>query len=271
MLDSAEQIQSYIIGSSDRVSVLASVGQAYGTLFGTAYMRDMNGKIIVNINGLPKVDTQNKMLGHYLPDWLGGITNTFTYKQLDLSFLIDANVGGKIYSGTNRIGNYTGVLAQTLYGRDVKHGGLSYYYPNNNTSGVKTLLNSNTVLKGEVTYGDGMIFNGVYADGTRNTTVISAQEYYKALYNINEAYVYSSTYVKLREIKLTYNFSKRLIKKLRFEAASITATARNLFFIYKAVPNIDPENAFATGNAQGLESLSLPTTRTYSFNINIKF
>jgi len=271
ILDYAGQIQNYTIGSSNGVSVLASVGQAYGALYGTAYLRDASGNIVVGANGLPKADSQNKILGHYTPDWLGGVTNTFSYKHLDLSFLIDANVGGKIYSGTNRTGNYTGVLAQTLTGRDTEHGGLSYYYPNNNTSGTKTLLNGSTAPNGETLYGDGMIFKGVYADGTPNTTVISAQDYYKASYNISEAYIYSSTYVKFREVKLTYNFSKKLIKKLGFEAASITATGRNLFFIYKAAPNIDPETAFTTGNAQGLESLSLPTTRTYSFNVNLKF
>ena len=270
ILDYAGQIQNYTIGSSGGVDVLASVGKAYGTLFGTVYLRDANGNIIVGANGLPKADPQNKVLGHYTPSWLGGITNTFTYKHVELSFLIDANVGGKIFSGTNRTGNYTGVLAQTLAGRDAAHGGLNYYYPNN-TGSTKTLLTSGVTPNGEIIYDDGVIFKGVQADGTPNGQVISAQEYYKASYNISEAYLYSSTFVKLREVKLTYNFNKRLIKKIGLEGASIAATGRNLFFLYKAVPNIDPETAFSTGNAQGLESLSLPSTRSYSFNLNLKF
>jgi hypothetical protein len=116
-----------------------------------------------------------------------------------------------------------------------------------------------------------MIFKGVYADGTPNTSVLSAQEYYKASYNISEAYIYSSTFVKLREIKLAYNFNKKFARKLGLDGASITAVGRNLLFIYKDVPNIDPETAFNTGNAQGLESLSLPTTRNFSLNVNLKF
>jgi len=247
------------------------VGQAYGTLFGTVYLRDNAGNIIVGANGLPKADPQNKVLGHYTPDWLGGITNTITYKHVELSFLIDANVGGKIYSGSNRTGNYTGVLAQTLPGRDQAHGGLNYYYPGNNTAGTKTLLSSGTTPNGETVYDDGMIFQGVQANGTANGQVISAQEYYKASYNISEAYLYSSTFVKLREVKLTYNFNKRLIKKIGLEGATIAAAGRNLLFLYKAVPNIDPETALSTGNAQGLESLALPTTRSFSFNLNLKF
>ena len=124
---------------------------------------------------------------------------------------------------------------------------------------------------GATVYDDGVVFNGVYANGSPNTQVISAQEYYKASYNISEAYIYSSTFVKLREVKLSYNFDRQFVKKLGFQGASITATGRNLFFIYKDVPNIDPESAFNTGNGQGLESLALPTTRSFSLNVNLKF
>ncbi|MDR6762086.1 TonB-linked SusC/RagA family outer membrane protein [Flavobacterium sp. 2755] len=268
ILDYDRQIQNYTIGTSGGVDVLASVGQAYGALYGTAYLRDANGNIVVGANGLPKADPQKRVLGHYTPDWIGGITNTITYKNLELSFLVDASVGGELFSGTNRTGNYTGVLAQTLPGRGAENGGLNYYLAGT----TKTLLPAGASAPGGATvYDDGMIFNGVYADGTPNTQVLSAQEYYKASYNISEAYIYSSTFVKLREVKLTYNVDKKLARKIGFDGASITAAGRNLFFIYKDAPNIDPETAFNTGNAQGLESLALPTTRNFSLNLNLKF
>jgi TonB-linked SusC/RagA family outer membrane protein len=271
VLDYDKQIQNYTIGSSGGVDVLASVGQAYGALYGTAYQRDASGNIVIGANGLPKADPQKKVLGHYTPDYLAGLTNTLTYKNLEFSFLVDASVGGELFSGTNRTGNYTGVLAQTMPGRDTANGGLSYYYPANNTTNPKTLLTGGAAPTGVTVYDDGMIFNGVYADGTPNKQVISAQEYYKASYNISEAYIYSSTFVKMREIKLAYNFNKSFAKRLGLEGASITAVGRNLFFIYKDAPNIDPETAFNTGNAQGLESLALPTTRNFSLNVNLKF
>jgi TonB-linked SusC/RagA family outer membrane protein len=268
ILDYDKQIQNYTIGTSGGVDVLASVGQAYGALYGTAYERDSNGNIVVGANGLPKADPQKKVLGHYTPDYLAGVTNTLTYKNLEFSFLVDASVGGELFSGTNRTGNYTGVLAQTLPGRDAANGGLNYYL----TGTTKTLLPAGSTAPGGATvYDDGMIFNGVYADGTPNTSVLSAQEYYKASYNISEAYIYSSTFVKLREVKLAYNFNKSFAKKLGLDGASITAVGRNLFFIYKDAPNIDPETAFNTGNAQGLESLTLPTTRNFSLNVNLRF
>ena len=271
ILDYAGDIKNYTIGTSGGVDVLASVGQAYGALYGTAYERDASGNIVVGANGLPKADPTKKVLGHYTPDYLAGLTNTLTYKNLELSFLVDASVGGELFSGTNRTGNYTGVLAQTLPGRGAENGGLSYYYPGNNTANPKTLVTGGAAPGGATIYDDGMIFGGVFADGTPNNKVISAQEYYKASYNISEAYIYSSTFVKMREIKLTYNFNKKLIKKLGLEGASVTAAGRNLFFIYKDAPNIDPETAFNTGNAQGLESLALPTTRNFSLNLNVKF
>lgn len=266
ILDYAKQIQNYTIGSSGGVEVLASVGQAYGALYGTAYLRDASGNIVVGANGLPKADPTKKVLGHYTPDYLAGVTNTLTYKNLELSFLVDASVGGEIFSGTNRTGTYTGVLANTLPGRGAENGGLNYYL-----NGTTKTLVTGTPPAGTTVYDDGMIFNGVYDNGTPNTQVISAQEYYKASYNISEAYIYSSTFVKMREIKLAYNFTKSFAKKLGLEGASITAVGRNLFFIYKDAPNIDPETAFNTGNAQGLESLSLPTTRNFSLNVNLKF
>lgn len=266
ILDYAKQIQNYTIGSSGGVDVLASVGQAYGALYGTAYLRDANGNIVVGANGLPKADPTKRVLGHYTPDYLAGVTNTLTYKNLELSFLVDASVGGEIFSGTNRTGTYTGVLASTLPGRGAENGGLNYYL--NGTT--KTLVNG-TAPAGATVYDDGMIFNGVYENGAPNTTVLSAQEYYKASYNISEAYIYSSTFVKMREIKLSYNFTKSFARRLGLEGASITAVGRNLFFIYKDAPNIDPETAFNTGNAQGLESLALPTTRNFSLNVNLKF
>lgn len=280
-LDKEGNLTNYTLGSSGGVSVLASVGQRYGALYGRAYQRDEQGNILVGANGLPLVNPSNKVLGHFTPDWTGGITNSFSYKNVQLSFLIDASIGGSIYSGTNRTGDYTGVLEQTLTGRGKEFGGLPYYVyevtlANGDIVQRKAQLPSHdsqapsNALGGRV-YDDGMIFNGVYADGTPNTTVVSAEQYYKAIYNVDEAYVYSASYVKFREITLGYTFNKNLVKKIGLGAASLSFVGRNLFFIYKKVPNIDPETAFNTGNAQGLESLSLPTVRTVGFNLNLKF
>lgn len=267
-----KNVQSYVLGTSGTVEVLATVGQPYGTLFGTAFARNANGEIIVNADGTPSVDPSKKILGKYTPDWAGGITNSFTYKRVNLSVLIDAHIGGKIYSGTNSTGTETGVLASTLPGRGTENGGLSYYYPGNEPANGLVQIGAGAAAPGGATvYDDGIIFQGVLANGTANSKIIPASQYYKAYSNVDEAYVYNATYVKLREIKLGYNLPDQWIKSIGLQSANFSLVGRNLLIIHKNAPNIDPESAFNTGNGQGLEDLGLPTVRTIGFNLNLKF
>lgn len=269
ILDYEKRLQNYVLGSYRSVQVLASVGRPYGTLFGNAYLRDARGNIVVNNSGIPLADPNKKVLGKFTPDWVGGISNSLAYKNFSFSFLVDASIGGSLFAGTNSTGSYTGVLALTLPGRDAEHGGLSYYYPGNDKkNGTKAGAGG---PNGETIYDDGMIFNGVTADGQQNTTIIPASQYYKAARSIEEEYVYDASYVKLREVKLGYNLPAQWIRKIGFQGASVSVVGRNLWIIHKNVPNIDPEVAFNTGNAQGLEDLTLPTVRNIGFNLNLKF
>ncbi|PST81691.1 SusC/RagA family TonB-linked outer membrane protein [Pedobacter yulinensis] len=271
-LDDEGQLNSVVLGSSG-VQVLASIGQPYGTLFGTAYQRNAAGEILVNASGYPQVDPNKQVLGAYPPKWIGSIGNEFSYKGFELGFLVDAKVGGSIYSGTHATGFTTGVLAETLAGRDEEHGGLAYYYPGNNRSAVPVQLPSHgsQAPAAETVYHDGIIFAGVRADGSRNTSILPAQQYYKSIANINEAHVFSSTAVRLREVTLGYTLPKKWLSGIGVSNARFTLVGRNLWIIHKDAPHIDPETAFATDNAQGLESLQLPTTRSYGFNLNLTF
>ncbi|GAA4314733.1 SusC/RagA family TonB-linked outer membrane protein [Mucilaginibacter gynuensis] len=267
-----QDLQSYVLGTNRTVQVLATVGRPYGTLYGNAYLRNANGDIIVSDGGTPVINPTKQNLGKFTPNWLGSINNSFTYKGINLSVLVDAHVGGSIYSNTNRTGTYTGVLASTLPGRGAANGGLSYYYANNTTTGKAIAINAGTAApNGETVYDDGVIFNGVKADGSKNTTILPAQSYYKGFTNVDEAFVYDATYVKLREIKLGYTLPTSWIKGLKLQSATVSLVGRNLWIIHKNVPNIDPETAFNTGNGQGLEDLTLPTVRNIGFNINLKF
>ncbi len=280
-LDDEGLITSYQLYSSG-IQILASVGESYGTLFGTAYERDANGSIVVDANGLPKVSSSNKTLGKFTPDWTGGISNTFSYGPISLSFLVDASVGGSIFSNTNKTGKYTGVLANTLQGRDADHGGLWYYTDN---AGKNIQLQEApsystssdglyyAQVNGQSTrvYQDGIIVNGVTDNNSKNNTVVSAEKYYHRIYSIAEANVYDASYVKLREIAVSYRLPRQFAKKLHLQEAAITLTGRNLWTIYKSVPNIDPESAVTAGNAQGVEAYSLPTTRSIGLNLSVKF
>lgn len=272
-LDKEGRLQSYVLGADRTVQVLAAVGQPYGTLFGNAYLRNASGQIIVNADGTPAINPTKQYLGKFTPDWLGGITNSFTYKGINLSFLIDAHIGGSIYSNTNRTGTYTGVLATTLPGRDAAHGGLTYYYPGNQASAKAIQLpnGATTAPEGETIFQDGNIFPGVTADGKANSTILPAQQYYKSFTNVDEQFIYNASYVKLREVKIGYTLPSKWIKNIGLQSATVAIVGRNLWIIHKNVPNIDPETAFNNGNAQGLEDLTLPTVRNIGFNINLKF
>ena len=280
-LDDEGLITSYQLYSSG-IQILASVGEAYGTLFGTSYVRDANGNVVVDANGLPKISTTNKTLGKFTPDWTGGISNTFSYRSLSLSFLIDASVGGSIFSNTNKTGKYTGVLANTLSGRDAEHGGLWYYTDamGNNvrlSESPSYSVSSDGLYYAQVNgqstrvYQDGIMVEGVTESGSKNEEVVSAEKYYHRIYSIAEANVYDASYVKLREVALSYRLPRLWTQKLHLQEASVTLTGRNLWTIYKSVPNIDPESALTTGNAQGVEAYSLPTTRSFGVNLSVKF
>lgn len=278
-LDDKGLITSYQLYSSG-IQILAQVGESYGTLFGSSYTRDDKGNVVVDANGLPKISSTSKVLGHFQPDWQGGITNTFRYKRFTFSFLVDASFGGKIFSNTNKTGIYTGVLASTLPGRDAEHGGL-WYYKNGGvneqiaapqyTTSADGLYYAN--INGEQTrvYQDGIIVNGVTESGEKNNTVVSAENYYHRLYSIAEANVFSASYVKLREVSFTYQLPVSLARKLSLQDISVALTARNLWIIHKDAPNIDPEVAITSGNAQGVEAYSLPTTRQIGLNLTVKF
>ena len=268
-LDADGRLQSIVLGSDRTVQILAALGQPYGTIYGNAYQRNAAGQIIIGANGTPVINPTKQYLGKYTPNWQGSINNSFTYKRFNLSFLVDGHFGGSIYSNTNRTGTYTGVLASTLPGRGAQNGGLSYYYPGNNASAAA--VQASTAPNGETVYHDGMIFNGVHADGTPNTTVLPAQSYYKGFTNVDEAFVYNATYIKLREVKFGYSLPSAWIKGAGLQSATISLVGRNLWIIHKNAPNIDPETAFNTGNGQGLEDLTLPTVRNIGFNINLKF
>lgn len=272
-LDKAGLLTAYRIAQQGNISVLAAIGHPYGSLFGTAYKRDTNGKIVVQANGTPDTDPNNHFFGSFQPDWVGGITNTFNYKNLIFSFLIDAKIGGYIYDGTQSTGTYTGVLAETLRGRDEANGGLPYYYPNN----VKTVLpvqlqsHGSSAPGSEVVYHDGMIFDGVNADGSKNTTVLPAQTYWKSFNTISESSVFDASFIKFREINIGYKLPSTWAKTIGAQSINVALIGRDLWILYKNTPHIDPETALNTGNGQGLESLQVPSTRSYGFSVNLNF
>lgn len=253
-LDAEGLLTRYVIGTAGP-QIVAEVGERYGAIYGGAYRRNKNGNILVGDNGLPLRDPTNKILGYFQPDWTGALTNTFSYKHLTLSVLIDASFGASLYSSSAATGTRAGVYANTVFGRSAEFGGLTWTDANGNIRD------------------DGVIFEGVNVNtGQANDIKISAESYYNASNGIHEKYVYDASYIKLRNISLSYTFDPKAIRKLGLYGLRITAVAHNPAILYRDKGlNIDPEVALNTGNVQGIEALSRPTTRSFGLNLNLKF
>lgn len=216
-------------------------GFPLGQMYSRGYQRNASGQILVGTNGLPLITPGTTVdIGNSRPDWTGGFSNTFNYKRFSFNALITARVGGTVTSFTNAIIYSDGQVAETLDGR---------------TS---------------------MVFPGVTAAGAANTVATTAEAYWKFVGGRNtpvgEVWAYSATNVRLREASLSYTLPKNLFKKAPFQAASVSLTGRNLFFIVNKAKGFDPEStAGSTNTSVGQEGFSLPTTRQIGLNLNLSF
>lgn len=225
------------------LSVEARVGQPYGTFFGKGFLRAPDGQIVYDAQGYPMIDPVSRVLGSFTPDWIGGFSNTFTYKKFSLSTLIDVKAGGDIFSQSINIGRYTGVLKETTFGRE------------------------------EGVIGAGVVNKGTAAapEYVPNEKRISSEEYHHKYYLLtnNENTIFDASYVKLREVKLTYMISGKVFNKLPFRDIAVSVVGRNLALLKSNLPHIDPETSYYNdGNLQGIENGQIPTTRTVGFNIS---
>lgn len=253
VIDLYEEVDNIVINSyQGGVSINATKGEPLGTIRGTGFKYHKNGERIVNSSGY-YVAVTDQVIGDQNPDWNGGVSNTFRYKGFVLSFLIDIQQGGDVYSLDMHYGQGTGVL---------KH-----------TAGLNELGNPKRNLLSD---GGGILNTGVTEDGQVNTTRARADYYSGAYYWGNNSRnpaaltVYDASYIKLRELSLTYNLPKKLISRFA-QNVSFSLIGRNLWIIDKNVPYADPESGLSAGLSQGYLSGSYPTVRNYGFNVKIDF
>ncbi|SHK01334.1 SusC/RagA family TonB-linked outer membrane protein [Epilithonimonas mollis] len=232
-------LKNYILTNAPfRVQLAAQVGEAYGAILGTDYVYDANGNKIIDENGFYKA-SEIKSLGSILPKYNMGFRNTFKYKSISLSVLVDIQEGGKYFSTTNMFGMYSGMLEETGLG-------------GNRAAGV--------------------VLPGVKEDGTVNDILLDAPTWGASFYDTVDAQnVFDASYIKLRDITIGYDLPKSLVGNY-IQGVRVSAFARNLFAWNLSNKGIDPENvSYGSGNYQGIEGGSLPSTRIYGFNVNFKF
>ena len=237
------------------ISIGAQVGEAYGVIRGTGFVYDDNGNKVVKANGQYQASASTTVIGNMNPDWTGGVKNTFTYKNLSLSFLIDFQKGGDVFSLDTWYGYATG-----LY--------------DNFTSGLNDLGNP---VRNSIANGGGVILPGVDANGNANTVRVEASTGYNNPWGYlagtapREAHVYDASFVKLRNLTLTYDLPDRILNSAFIKKFSVSAIGRNLWIIHKNVPYSDPEAGLSAGNIQGFQSGAHPTIREIGASIKVQF
>ena len=237
-------LESYVIsGGFGGCKTLGIPGQEWGVLWGLPFVKDEAGKTVVDERGIPKTTSEGENLGTVTPDWTGGMNNSFRYKNAYLSFLIDARIGGDIFSTTAWHSYPTGSYEVT----------------------VKDNVREN-----------GMIVDAVFEDGSPNDVRVAAQDYFGGswMWNNHEYSILDGSYIKLRELVLGYDFNVSNVSWLY--RLNLSFFARNLAILYQDQTTkdlgIDPEVGLGgTESGVGYENFQIPTTRSFGFKLNISF
>lgn len=268
--DGAEEISiGDIWGNHHGVDMAVKVGEEYGVIRGKNKVYHENGQPIVDlyyakgsttevIGAGYRASTQAEIIGNAAPDLTGGFSNMIRYKSISLSALIDFKLGGDIWSGDYATALMGGLSPETLKERD--GGGLPYTYPSGETAN------------------HGVIIPGVLENGTPNKEVVHYLWKYgrngwsMGLFPQTDGIV-ENTWVKLREVAITWNIPKNIVKKTGiFQDLSVSVIGRDLFYIYTTLPdNINPEGVNGTANAQGLMFGATPGQRSFGFSLRAIF
>ena len=242
----AEGVEFVRLNGFSSTSSVAIAGESYGSIYGSRFLRNESGQVLIGDDGYPLEDPENGVVGDPTPDWTAGISNTFNYKNFGLSVLLDIRQGGDVWCGTCGILNYFGVSEATLI-RD-----------------------------------QSTVFNGVLqSSGAANTqsvpysdpTVSENNNYWRryGFGGLSETSVYDSSWIRLREVTLSYNFPDKLLDKTFIKRLSLSVYGRNLW-LNTDYPGVDPEtNLTGDSNGIGLDYFNQPNTKSYGLSLNVSF
>lgn len=242
-------------------SINAKVGEEYGMMIGRSFTRfqaedgegnpidhPSNGEIIINEDG-SYVQSLNQDLGSFLPDITGGLRNTFSYKNFELSAFMDFQVGGQFHSVTKMFNAYSGLGIETVGNNDLGN-----------------------PLRDDPAAGGGVTVNGVLADGTPHTAYVEAQSYFGGMFALHERWIYDASYVKLRELNFGYRLPRKVLTNTPISNLSIGVMARNVWLISSAVEGIDPSEISPGSNPYVFqENGILPGVRSIGVNVKVGF
>lgn len=255
--------------------VAAMPGQKYGAILGYDYQRDPDGNIILNPTTLTPMPTADRrVLGKGVFDWTGGLTSRLNYRDFSLNVAFDVKYGADIFSMTDLFSVVRGSSVKTLPGRE------EWIQSEQERLSQKKSLDewrAAGMVRGYVP--EGVVQTGSDANGkpiyTKNTAAVDPSVYWSRFYSDGQGiavpFIYKATYVKVRDITLSYHLPRTVCARLHMKDAQLGFVARNPFIIYKNIPNVDPDSNYNNGNGQGLEYGSLPSRRGWGINLNVKF
>lgn len=258
VLELTENLSTYSMTGRNGANIQARVGERMGNIYGAGFSRvedvasEYFGQIIHTTTGTPITNPTLKLQGNYNPDWMLGLQNNLNYKGFNLGFLFDFRYGGIVVSRTKTIGSTSGQLEETLFGRE---------------NGYDLTVEGNGIVS------PGVIKN---TDGSfsPNTVKISSRNWHNRYYERNnvEAALYDATFLKLREVTLGYTIPRSLLGRMPIQDVKISLVGRNLA-LWTENPHFDPETMAMGGGTliPGVEDMSFPSTRSFGFNINVKF
>lgn len=254
----APGIENLQLGSlQGGVSINAPLGQDYGTIWGADFVYAPNGEKIVGENGAYlSTNSSDNNLGSFQPKWMGGLRNSFTYKNLSFSFLIDVKQGGKVFSLDQYYGYGTGLYPDSV--------------------GLNDLGNP---IRNTLANGGGVILPGVMVDPNNpnnyipNTIRLDKSQSSQVLGTDPPpaAFVYDASFVKLREVAISYKLPDSVLGSTFLRDLTVGLVGTNLWIIHKNLPYADPEAGLSSGDIQGYQSGPMPTTRNIAFTLKANF
>jgi TonB-linked SusC/RagA family outer membrane protein len=236
-----EGINEIVFFGGERIVNKLVVNGSAGDLYGRKFRRAADGQLLINAAGLPEIDQTFVKAGNAFPDWIGSIANTFSYKGLSLSALVEFRQGGDVYDVSMRNSIRNGVL--------------------------KTTENRYQQI----------IFRGVKADGTKNTTPVFLDDaYYRSENNFNgaaEVLLQDASWLRLRNVTLSYDMSKTLLTRLKYLRGASFSISANNFLLWTPFKGFDPETtSFGAGsNSFGYMGFNIPATSNFTIGLNLNF
>lgn len=260
VVELANGMKSMVLDDAWFATIQARPGAEFGEIYTTDFKRDAFGRIMVDDKGFV-LKGEYKSMGNINPDWIAGFYNTFTYKNISFSFLIDFRKGGEIYSMGKAYRNLFGTSPASVEGRAEWYAthdpafGYSTRLPGVEEKGfVEDAINENT--------------------GQKNTAPVDPIYRFYNIWNneIGTENICDATNVRMREASIGYSLPGKLLSRTPLTDVQISVYGRNLFFFYNAMKDVDPESGYSSGNTGGgFEHNALPSARTIGFSLKINF